>query len=108
MTKSRKLHNLKPGFGYRLFKRYARFFHDHIYYRKVYSVYPENIPQHCPLMIVSNHQNSLCDPLGLLLSIRSRKERKHKVIARGDVFQNKIADKILRWMGLLPAYRLSR
>jgi hypothetical protein len=30
------------------------------------------------------------------------------VIARGDVFQNKIADKILRWMGLLPAYRLSR
>ncbi|MDR2038544.1 MAG: 1-acyl-sn-glycerol-3-phosphate acyltransferase [Bacteroidales bacterium] len=107
MTKKRNIQNEKPGLGYRIFKKYVGFFHDHVYYRKVYAVNTENIPEKCPLMIVSNHQNSLCDPLGLLLTVKGRRERKHKVITRADVFNKPLANRLLRWLGLLPAYRMS-
>lgn len=92
---------------YRLFKRYMHFYHDSIYYRKVHTIGAENIPEHCPLMIVSNHQNSVCDPLALLFSIKTRRERKVRIISRADVFNKPVANRFLRWLGILPAYRLA-
>ncbi|MDR0363923.1 MAG: 1-acyl-sn-glycerol-3-phosphate acyltransferase [Bacteroidales bacterium] len=90
-----------------MFVRYVRLLHNQLYYNKVYAVDAENIPEKSPLIIVSNHQNSMCDPLALLLSIRVRQERKLKVITRASVFQNPVSNRIMRWLGLLPAYRLS-
>jgi 1-acyl-sn-glycerol-3-phosphate acyltransferase len=95
----------KPDAGYRIFKWYVRFFHNAFYYKKVYWINTENIPKNDPLMIVSNHQNGLSDVLGVLMSIRTRQHRKIKVVARADVFR--FFNKGLRWLGLLPAYRLS-
>lgn len=95
----------KPGCVYWMFKAYLRFLHDKIYYKKTYSVHSEVIPADgTPLLIVSNHQNCLNDPLGLLFSFR---DRKPNFITRADVFAvSPLADKFLRSIGLLPAFRL--
>jgi 1-acyl-sn-glycerol-3-phosphate acyltransferase len=53
---------------------------------------------------VSNHQNCLLDPLGVLLAFN---DRKPSVLARADVFSvHRWVDKLLRNLGLLPAFRL--
>ncbi len=95
----------KPGCIYRLFKAYMRFIHDKIYYKKTYCINSEVIPADgTPLLIVSNHQNCLNDSLGILFSFH---DRKPYFITRADVFAvSPIADKFLRSIGLLPAFRL--
>lgn len=95
----------KPGIGYYMFRAYVRFLHDKIFYKKTYSINRESIPADGnPLMVVSNHQNCLNDPLGMLFSFR---DRKPYVIARANVFEvHPLANKLLRSIGLLPAFRL--
>ena len=95
----------KPGCVYWMFKAYLRFLHDKIYYKKTYRINSEVIPADgTPLLIVSNHQNCLNDPLGVLFSFS---DRKPNFITRADVFAvSPLADKFLRSIGLLPAFRL--
>lgn len=96
----------REGVGFKLFSRYLRFFHNVIYYRKVYWINTENIPEEGPLMIVSDHQNCLSDALALLMAIfRSRKKRQHRILSRADVFKP-IVSKPLRWLGIMPAFRM--
>jgi 1-acyl-sn-glycerol-3-phosphate acyltransferase len=97
----------KSGLGFRAFRLYARLFYSYLYYRKFHSIGLANIPQDCPLMIVSDHQNGGCDPLAIIFSVRSRKERKIKSLARADFFNIPFAGGLARWIGLLPTYRLS-
>ncbi|MDR2137953.1 MAG: 1-acyl-sn-glycerol-3-phosphate acyltransferase [Tannerella sp.] len=95
----------KPHILYRLFKAYVRFFHDRIYYRRTYSLQTEHIPADgTPLLIVSNHQNCLNDPLGILFAFR---DRKPYFITRADVFAyHPLIGKFLYAIGLLPAFRI--
>lgn len=95
----------KPGIAYRLFKSYVRFYHDKVCYHKTYNVGMENVPAPgTPLLIVSNHQNGVSDPLGIVMSFR---DRKPNVITRADVFMlHPAANKFLRAIGLLPAFRI--
>ncbi|MFA6779474.1 MAG: 1-acyl-sn-glycerol-3-phosphate acyltransferase [Paludibacteraceae bacterium] len=96
---------LKPGLAYRIFRLYIKFFHNKIFYRHTYVVNKENVPEDgIPLLIVSNHQNCMNDPLCILHSLDRRKAN---FIARADVFSNPIANRFLRFIGLLPAFRLS-
>lgn len=97
--------NNKPGLIYSIFKSYLRFTHNKVYYQKTYSINYENIPADgTPVVIVSNHQNCLNDPLGVLFTIRDRKPH---FITRADVFAlHPIANKFLRSIGLLPAFRM--
>ena len=79
-----KQKSAKIPFLYRIFKCYLRFLHDKIYYRKTYKINAENIPSNTtPTIIVSNHQNCLNDPLGVLFTFR---DRKPNFITRADVF----------------------
>jgi 1-acyl-sn-glycerol-3-phosphate acyltransferase len=65
----------------------------------------ENVPPDgTPVLIVSNHQNCLNDPLAVLFTFR---DRKLNVLTRADVFAvHPVINFLLRKMGLLPAYRL--
>lgn len=96
----------KPGIFYRLLKTYLRFIHDKLYYRRTYTLNNEIIPEDgTPLMVVSNHQNCLNDPLGLLFAFH---DRKPNFITRSDVFSiHPFANKFLRSIGLLPAFRIN-
>ncbi|MDY2942125.1 MAG: 1-acyl-sn-glycerol-3-phosphate acyltransferase, partial [Paludibacteraceae bacterium] len=97
----------KGGIGYRVFKHYVRFLHSRVFYKKVYYIGKENIPeQGVPVVFASNHQNCACDPLLLLLGLEN--ESHPYVVARGDVFgKSPIADKFFNWLGLVPAFRLN-
>ena len=65
----------------------------------------ENVPDNgTPVVVVSNHQNCLNDPLCVCLQLT---DRRMNFIARANVFKNPIFNKALRAMGLLPAYRMS-
>ncbi|MDR2469311.1 MAG: 1-acyl-sn-glycerol-3-phosphate acyltransferase [Tannerella sp.] len=103
MTKATKTN--KPGILYCLFKAYLRFFHDRIYYRRMYCLKTENIPPDgTPLLIVSNHQNCLNDPLGILFAFR---DRKPYFITRADIFTcHPLCSRFLHAIGLLPAFRI--
>ena len=94
-----------PGW-YKALKGYIRFLYETIFYRDVKYIGTGIIPADgTPLMVVSDHQNSLNDSLGILLSFRDRVVR---FIVRADVFAlSPLADKFLRSIGLLPAYRLN-
>ncbi|MBE6286898.1 MAG: hypothetical protein E7099_01725 [Mediterranea massiliensis] len=95
----------KPSLIYRLFKTYLRFLHDRLFYSKTYTIQATNIPsQNKALMVVSNHQNCLNDPLGILFAIN---DRKPYFITRANVFElHPLANKFLRSIGLLPAFRM--
>lgn len=103
MSENKKIE--QPGCLYKMFKAYVRFLHDKIYYKETYQIHTEAIPaEGIPCLIVSNHQNCMNDPLGLVVSFR---DRKLHVITRADVFMvSPVADKFLRSIGLLPAFRL--
>jgi 1-acyl-sn-glycerol-3-phosphate acyltransferase len=103
MTEATKIS--KPGILYRLFRAYVRFFHEHIYYRRTYRLQTEHIPpEGTPLLVVSNHQNGLNDPLGILFAFLDRKPR---FITRADLFaRHPLFARFLRSIGLLPAFRI--
>ena len=90
-----------------MFKHYVRFLHSRVFYKKVYYIDKENIPeQGVPVVFASNHQNCACDPLLLLLGLEN--ESHPYVVARGDVFgKSPVADKFFNWLGLVPAFRLN-
>jgi 1-acyl-sn-glycerol-3-phosphate acyltransferase len=96
----------RQGLIYRSFRAYLRLIHNRFFYRKTHCIGAENVPADgTPVLIVSNHQNCLNDPLAVLFTFR---DRKLNVLTRADVFAvHPVINILLRKMGLLPAYRLN-
>lgn len=87
------------------FRTYLQYVNSGLYFRKEHIIGLENVPvDGTPLVVVSNHQNCLNDPLCVCLQLT---DRRMNFIARANVFKNPIFNKALRAMGLLPAYRMS-
>ena len=87
------------------FRTYLQYVNSWLYFRKEHIVGLENVPADgTPVVVVSNHQNCLNDPLCVCLMLT---DRRMNFLARANVFKNPIFNKALRAMGLLPAYRLS-
>lgn len=92
----------KQSTFYAILKIYARFFHDHFFYKKVTSIGVENIPKNKPVLIAPNHQNALMDPLAIIFS----QDIQPVFLARSDIFQNKLIAKILFKFKILPVFRM--
>ena len=87
------------------FRTYLQYVNSWLYFRKEHIVGLENVPANgTPVVVVSNHQNCLNDPLCVCLKLT---DRRMNFLARANVFNNPIFNKALRAMGLLPAYRMS-
>ncbi len=87
------------------FRVYLQFVNSGLYFRREHMVGVEKVPiDGTPLVIVSNHQNCLNDPLSVAMNLT---DRRINFIARANVFKNPIAGRFLRKLGLLPAYRMS-
>lgn len=91
---------------YKAYKSYIRFMVNTLYYKDVHIIDKENVPEAGkPLLIVADHQNSLNDALGIMLSLDDRKVH---FIARADIFHvHPIITKFLYSIGLLPAFRIA-
>lgn len=86
------------------FRIYLQYINSHLYFRKQHVIGLENVPVNgTPLVVVSNHQNCLNDPLCVSLKLT---DRRMNFLARANVFNNPVFNKMLRAMGLLPAYRM--
>lgn len=100
--------NLKPrehSLFIKAFRAYLQYVNSGMYFRKEHIIGIENVPANgTPLVVVSNHQNCLNDPLCVCLKLT---DRRMNFLARANVFNNPIFNKALRAMGLLPAYRMS-
>ena len=70
-------------------------------FRKYRIVGKENIPEGA-CVFGSNHCNTLTDALVILATTHEKKV----FIARADIFQNPKTAKILRWLRILPIYRI--
>lgn len=86
------------------FRSYLQYVNSRLYFRKEYVVNKENVPENgTPVVVVSNHQNCLNDPLCVCLKLT---DRRMNFLARANVFKRPIFNRALRAMGLLPAYRM--
>ena len=95
----------RQGLIYRVFRLYMLYIHDCFFYKKVYRININNVPARgTPVVLVSNHQNCLCDPLTLVFTLTDRKLNE---FVRSDVFRvHPLITKILNYLGLSPAFRL--
>ena len=89
------------SWGYWLLKKYVQFA-DWLIYNKVIVNGLENIPKNKPIIFSPNHQNALSDPMAILLNTRLQPVW----LARADIFKNKTAAAILKFLKIMPVYRM--
>ncbi len=76
---------------------------DWFIHKKIMVVGKENVPTNKPIVFAPNHQNALSDPMAIVLHL----SQQPVWLARADIFgQSKIVDAILRFMKILPVYRI--
>ncbi|MCK3685904.1 1-acyl-sn-glycerol-3-phosphate acyltransferase [Maribellus sp. YY47] len=91
----------KWSLGYYLLKQYVRFV-DFIIHKKTIVNGKENLPKDAPIVFAPNHQNALSDPMAILLHTPYQPVW----LGRADIFKNKIAAFLLRFLKIMPVYRL--
>jgi 1-acyl-sn-glycerol-3-phosphate acyltransferase len=95
----------RPSIPYSILRFYVYYVFRYIYYRQFDVVNVQNFPKSdVPTLIVSNHQNGLNDALVVLMSVPDL--RQPVFIARGDLFRRKIVAKMLRFLKIMPAFRV--
>ncbi len=62
----------------------------------------EHVPQDKPVIFAPNHQNALLDPLAIIFAGNFQPV----FLARADIFKNKIVAAVLRFLKIMPVYRI--
>lgn len=90
---------------YQFFNWFFRIDHNYIYYKEIQVIGYENVPpKGYPVFAISNHSNSVMDPLALLYLYKDH--RQPVFVARGDVFKkSEFIAKLLRFLKILPTFR---
>jgi len=97
------VHNLERfDFRYWLLKPGFVFYFNRLWYRKSVVIGKENIPENTPLMMLSNHQNALIDPLAIVFNIKGQPV----FLARSDIFKGKLVKSLLYFVKILPVFRI--
>lgn len=91
----------KWSLGYSFLRSYVRIV-DFFIHRKVILNNRENVPASTPVIFAPNHQNALSDPMAILLHVKQQPVW----LARADIFKNKFAAAVLRFLKIMPVYRL--
>lgn len=73
-----------------------------LFYRKTTIRGVENIPRNKPVILSINHQNALMDALNTLSALKPQPV----FMARADIFSTPVVAKILRWLKILPIFRI--
>jgi 1-acyl-sn-glycerol-3-phosphate acyltransferase len=94
---------MKYGYskGYDLLRFFERIVLN-LHYRKIVYRGTENINEEHPLIFASNHRNAVIDPF-LLLNVCKKEP---VFLARADVFKNSFVAAIMRWLHIMPVYRI--
>lgn len=92
----------KYDFFYLLLKKYADFWHNNIFYRKVIAYGKDHLDFSVPTILAPNHQNALMDALAIICTL----DRQLVFLARADIFRKKLVASILYRLKILPVYRL--
>ncbi len=82
----------------RFFERIALTLH----YRKIVYSGTENIDENNPIIFASNHRNAVIDPLLLL----NKCKKQPVFLARADIFKKPAIARILKWLHIMPVYRM--
>ena len=91
----------KWSLGYWTLKKYIQFA-DWLIYNKVIITGLDKIPNNKPIIFAPNHQNALSDPMAILLNTKFQPVW----LARADIFKNKTAAAILKFLKIMPVYRM--
>ncbi len=89
--------------SYRMGRLYVTWSFRH-FYSKFIVLGKKNIPSEGPVVFGPNHLNALMDALVILTA--TPKKLSNVFLARSDIFKNKTAAKILRFLKILPAFRM--
>jgi 1-acyl-sn-glycerol-3-phosphate acyltransferase len=92
----------KYDFFYMLLKKYAGFWHNNIFYRKIIVYGKDNLDFSVPTILAPNHQNALMDAMAVICTL----DRQLVFLARADIFKKKFVARILYFLKILPVYRI--
>lgn len=87
--------------GYEVLRYYTRFAFW-LTHKRIIVTGQELIPKNKPLIFAANHQNALMDPLALVCT----NPLQTLWMARADIFKNKAARPILKFLKMAPIYRI--
>lgn len=87
--------------GYEIIRTFVRFAFW-LTHKKIVVKGRSHIPKAKPIIFAPNHQNALMDPL----AIACTNPYQTIWLARADIFKSKIARSILKYLKLLPIYRI--
>jgi len=87
--------------GYEIIRTYVRFAFW-LSHKKIVVTGRQHIPKRKPIIFAPNHQNALMDPLALACT------NPYQTIwlARADIFKSRIVRSILKYLKLIPIYRI--
>jgi 1-acyl-sn-glycerol-3-phosphate acyltransferase len=92
----------KKSYAYLFLKNFVGFWHNHVFYRRIFINNSKNVPRDAHLIFTGNHQNALMDSLVFLFGVKSRLV----FMARSDIFQNPFLAAALYFLRMLPIFRI--